>query len=257
LWHTLLFCVLKLHLLFLFNFLFLKKIASKNFTKLTKYTRGAGMFNSQQIHKKSRRELSKVKPEKKIPDLMRKSSSIIEISQANLPLPIKTIKISDESNVSANVLYKSDEKCINYIKENLGNPIVHIKKLKHNEDIIFSMLTNCKAKIQKAKKTGHLKNPTTSKASNSCDSMIDESVSNDSDSYESYNINNLNSEDESDKENLPKKRIPLWAQEPNLSMTVEEQASKQIPYKELFRASANTEIKLKMSDKHKRVHSET
>jgi hypothetical protein len=214
------------------------------------------MFKSQQIHQKSRRELNKTKPEKKRPDLMRKSSSIIEIPQADLPIPIKTIKISDESNVSANVLYKSDEKCINDIRENLGNPIVQIKKLKHNEDIIFSMLTNCKAKIQKAKKTGHLRNPTTSKASNASYSM-DESGSNGSGSYESYNINNLDSDDESDKENLPQKRIPLWAQEPNLSITVEEQASKQIPYKELFRASANTEIKLKMSDKHKRVHSET
>ena len=86
---------------------------------------------------------------------------------------------------------------------------------------------------------------------------MDESGSNDSDSYESYNITNLNSDEEESEEAENYKRIPIWARSHNLDATVEEQERKNIPYKQLFRASANTEIKLKMYDKHKRVHSET
>lgn len=172
-----------------------------------------------------------------------------------MPKPLKKIKFTDESNILANVLYKADEKYINEIRENLGNPIVQIKKLKHEEGLFFSMFENCKKKIQKAKKTGHLRNGTTSKAStSSC--IMDESGSNDSDSFESYSITHLNSDDD-DSETESYKKIPAWAQGVTLDATVREQEKKQIPYKQLFRASANTEIKLKMNDKHKRVHSET
>lgn len=70
--------------------------------------------------------------------------------------------------------------------------------------------------------------------------------------YEDYNINNLNSGDETDDEEQPRKPIPLWAKNPQLVQKAQYQAMKMINFTRLFQSSSSSEIVLEDIFKIKR-----
>ena len=70
--------------------------------------------------------------------------------------------------------------------------------------------------------------------------------------YDDYNINDLNSSDETDDEEQPSKPIPLWAKNPQLQVKAQGQAYKLINFTKLFQSSSNYNIVLEDIFKIKR-----
>jgi len=70
--------------------------------------------------------------------------------------------------------------------------------------------------------------------------------------YEDYNINDLNSEDETDDDEQPSKPIPLWAKNPQLTQKAKHQSLKMINFTKLFQSSSNYNIVLEDIFKIKR-----
>ncbi len=60
--------------------------------------------------------------------------------------------------------------------------------------------------------------------------------------YEDYNISDLNSEDETDDDEAPSKPIPLWAKNPTLLETAQQQSVKMINFTKLFKSSSRDDI---------------
>ena len=69
---------------------------------------------------------------------------------------------------------------------------------------------------------------------------------------ENYDIHNLKSDDETDDDEDPRKPIPSWAKEPNLSSAARAQSFKFINYTKLFKAACQNEIILDNIFKFKR-----
>ena len=59
-----------------------------------------------------------------------------------------------------------------------------------------------------------------------------------------YDISDLNSNDETDQEDFPKKKVPLWESKLYLLENVKNQACLNVDFEKLFRASAKTDIKV-------------
>lgn len=70
--------------------------------------------------------------------------------------------------------------------------------------------------------------------------------------YENYDINDLESGDDTDDDEEPSKPIPEWAKEPHLKQKALRQCHKLINYTKLFRASSQNEIILENIFKIKR-----
>jgi len=152
-------------------------------------------------------------------------------------VPLKRKKLSYDSDLKVNVLYKIDEKCINAIKT--CNPVIYLKKLDPSSKNLIDKSNNNKpvtySRVQKAKKTKvNTNTPKSLPVVNRTKAALEIS--------ENYDISDLHSNCETDNEDNPKKTIPAWASYPYLLDTAKKQAKLNINFEKLFRTSANTDI---------------
>lgn len=131
-----------------------------------------------------------------------------------------------EVNLLVNILCNKDEKTLRIIQKNMNRPIIALPKL--NPGSTQMPQKDLKRKIQKAKRRGVKQTPNdnnapivlTPKNSTSTDTGY---MSPTQPSSQTYNINDINSNDDTDDEENPKRAIPLWAQEPHLNQLYEKQ----------------------------------
>lgn len=138
----------------------------------------------------------------------------------------KIIFLYKNTNISVNILCNNDEKIINLIQKNTNCPMISIPKL--NPD--STVAPKIKRKTQKAKRRGAKQTTTDIKSenndNNNASSILTPKNSTSTDtgyispanaSSQTYNIHDINSNDDTDNEENPKRAMPTWAQEPHLN----------------------------------------